>query len=82
MSERVESDRVKSIVPKIESKSGATLSSGRSFFPGVKETSEPDVFLDLKDLKDKLAQMARMKTVLLENQSVFAEKKPIWEDAT
>ena len=66
---------VKSIASSIISE--ATLSSGRSFFPGKEELKQPDVLPDLSDLKDKLTtnQLERLRSVLVENASVFAKNK-------
>ncbi len=66
---------VKSIASSINSE--ATLSSGRSFFPGKEELKQPDALPDLSDLSDKLTtkQLERLRSVLIENASVFTKKK-------
>ncbi len=66
---------VKSITSSINSE--ATISSGRSFFPGKEELKQPDVLPDLSEQEDKLTtkQMERLRSVLVENASVFAKNK-------
>ena len=51
--------------------SEASLSSSRSFFPGQEELKQPD----LTDLKNRLTakQLDKLRTVLIENASVFAK---------
>ena len=66
---------LKSITPSINSE--ATLSSGRSFFPGKEELKQTDVLPDLSDLKDRLTakQLDKLRSVLVEIASVFAKNK-------
>ena len=65
----------KSISSSINSE--ATLSSGRYLFPGTEELKQPDVPPDLPDLKDRLTakQLDKLRSVLVENASVFAKNK-------
>ncbi len=67
--------RIKSVASSINSE--ATMSSGRSFFPGKEELKQPDVLPDLSELEDKLTtkQLQKLRSVLLENSSVFAKNK-------